>query len=347
MSDEDGKWRCSGTRDYRPKVITTPPILMIENQDVHKNKQHEAVSKMTTMRSIDSEIFLNGERYVLIQVFLANHTHFRSVIVVRGRYLWYDGIGQSGPRMKWINKNNDFLGQKKDGYFVSCLWYRHIGSSRGHTQDSIGKSEELASFNPRSFGGGDKREGASGKDDTTSETVNSSGSATSIGNGVNDKLPSNNVGNVVNGKRTANNKKDGKEKAITSPQLNVESKPKSTNKKRKRNTSSQNSNEAKAKKKKLSRTSYPMGVSISSVSNFSKPKCGYCRACMKTVGEWHVVKKVRDERNRTWMIPIHYHFKCSLNVLSPEEKEQLLAIVNASDVVGASKKEEIINVING
>jgi len=219
--------------------------------------------------------------------------------------------------------------------------------SGAYTQEGIGKSDKLASFNPRSFGGGDKREGASGKDDTTSETVNSSGSATSIGNGVNDKLPSNNVGNVVNGKRTANNKKDGKEKAITSPQLNVESKPKSTNKKRKRNTSSQNSNEAKAKKKKLSRTSYPMGVSISSVSNFSKPKCGYCRACMKTVGEWHVVKKVRDERNRTWMIPIHYHFKCSLNVLSPEEKEQLLAIVNASDVVGASKKEEIINVING
>ena len=305
MHDSDGKFKCSGTREYQKKLITFPPILMIENQGAHQTTQDIAVSNMTTMASIDHEIFINGERYVLIQVFLANGSHFRSVIVVRGKYLWYDCIGK---QMQWISKTYDFRAGQGKPYFVSCLWYRHTGSSRGQTL-ALGEkaiSDELKSYNPRAIKD-------NGQPPPQKRNDNSTGP---------------------------------KQRKSKPPKIcgdNAASKSNNTSKTKKRKSQTQTEpSKNSAKKKRTKPYIYPIGLSIKDVSKHGQPTCPYCRSKIK-VGMWHVIKKTKDDRNKLWNKEDHYHFRCASDALSEVEMIQLTAIVRASEDVGENELDELIN----
>ena len=310
MHDDDGKFNCSGTRDYQKKLITFPPILMIENQDAHQMTQDTAVSNMTTMASIDHEIFINGERYVLIQAFLANGSHFRSVVVVYGKYLWYDSIGK---QMKWISKTDDLTGGRGEHYFVSCLWYRHAGSCRGHTlaQGKNAVLDELKSFNPRAI-----------KDDGKSPPQK--------------KLR---IGTVPKQNNTVQTKK-GKSQPQQKSSNNAVSKSSnmSNNKKRKSPPQKKLSNNSAKKKHKP----YPMGLSIKDVSKHGVPNCRYCRTNIEA-GKWHAINKIKNNTNNDWNDERHYHFRCASEILSQEDMKQLTIIVKASKDVGKNELDELLN----
>ena len=67
-------------------------------------------------------------------------------------------------------------------------------------------------------------------------------------------------------------------------------------------------------------------------------ECAYCLQKI-TRGTWHTVKKSR-QGYKSWAIIKHYHLGC-IGHLSPTEREQLLAIVGASDEVSDNVREDL------
>ena len=64
---------------------------------------------------------LYGVSYELVQINLANGTHFRGITLIDGNYLLFDGLGVGGKdslRLQWVFSNFDF-----GTYFVYSLWY--------------------------------------------------------------------------------------------------------------------------------------------------------------------------------------------------------------------------------
>ena len=83
-----------------------------------------------------------------------------------------------------------------------------------------------------------------------------------------------------------------------------------------------------------------MGLSIGIVSKLGKqPKCHYCQTKINR-DEWHTIQKSKHRNTeKNWTTTIHLHFGC-FQLLSHEEKDQLLVIVIGNvDVQDVTKKQ--------
>ena len=293
---------CSGRRMLKKSIIDPPTLLFVEASDALE--VHQKKSHIKFLDKIEKELFIQGNRFQLVAVIFGNGAHWCAVTVIRGKYLLYDGMF-SGQKLRWVPKTFKISSLGKGNYKVSGLWYKYCPD----TKDENSKTTKTT--NP------ENEEHTSKADDVEETQVDTS-----------ENEFSDNGDEIIPQPPT---KKNGL--ANTSDE-DVACLPKS--KKRKRGSDSTPKTNRKSAKKR-----YRMGISITKVEGRGKqPRCAYCLKLMER-GLWHAVKRSKStDVEKNWDAIQHYHF-CCLNHFSPEEQEQLLAIVDASDEVSEQAKKSL------
>ena len=86
-----------------------------------------------------------------------------------------------------------------------------------------------------------------------------------------------------------------------------------------------------------------MGVTIDKVhGRGKKPKCRYCQQELERE-QWHMIKTGISSQNKRWKDYGHYHFGCSVHVLTHDESIQLVAIMRKSEEISEEATKRVEN----
>ena len=101
--------------------------------------------------------------------------------------------------------------------------------------------------------------------------------------------------------------------------------------------------EQQQKKARKQTPRHPLGITIQKVHERGKiPTCRYCQQELER-GELHMVKTSISSHNKHWRDPAHYHFECSVQVLTQDESSQLVTIMRKSDEVSEEATKGVEN----
>jgi hypothetical protein len=113
--DEDGhqypQITCRGIRSYSTVTFTRLPIVMVVTS------QHYQANRVSKIPS--PVLQLPGAEYHLVALIYKSTGHFRSISIIGGKYLWYDGM--ASVKVKGINRSD--IASHMKGFFISEAWY--------------------------------------------------------------------------------------------------------------------------------------------------------------------------------------------------------------------------------
>ncbi|KAF9116508.1 hypothetical protein BGW39_002718, partial [Mortierella sp. 14UC] len=98
---------CRGVRIYTSVEITRlPNVLIISNM----NSQANLDCKLPV-----SSLQISGQEYLLVALIYKSQVHFRSISILHGKYLYYDGMPKT--RVRWIYRSE--IAKTMKGYFIT------------------------------------------------------------------------------------------------------------------------------------------------------------------------------------------------------------------------------------
>ena len=74
---------------------------------------------MTKPRQLEHTLRINGTEYQLVGALLHNGSHYRSLFLLEGKFLQYDGMWK---RMKWLDIDHVY----GNNFKAAKLWYHRI-----------------------------------------------------------------------------------------------------------------------------------------------------------------------------------------------------------------------------
>ena len=318
---------CGGKRYLRKFFNREPTLLHIEADGGEFLTYHnsQANPSLPNMDSIEKSLVINGTRYLLVQANLYNGIHFRGVTVLMGKYLMFDGMWR-GRRLRYIGGNTLF---KK--YSVTSLWYKLDGKMKKE-----GINDGLSINNSKGKDTGDNEDNTKHIDGIVvvdNQDIGKKGDINDLeiitqevgDKGVNDASE--------NADKTGRMKRSSKRETIK----------RSSKRERKKPKRADDTPEQQQKKARKQTPRHPLGITIQKVHERGKiPTCRYCQQELER-GELHMVKTSISSHNKHWRDPAHYHFECSVQVLTHDESSQLVTIMRKSDEVSEEATKGVEN----
>ena len=330
---------CNGEREVRRFIQVPPKLLMIDRMrrewDLSSGSTRR--TKLTSIDKIEHQLMINEQRYVLVQINVGNGVHWNGITLILGKYLLFDGCKET--RLRWVPETFEF--KTLGSYDVENLWYRPCDSEEEEEEARVDEADgDGSGSNVATSGLGDSGVVDEANDATNDATENlsdakqqsSSDSARVADTSQNnDPAPKKNRKRKKGDNEAANNATENLSGAMQQSEPGIAG------------VSVSQKKDPPKKKKKKRQKSHPMGVSISSVS--AKGKQPICKYCLQKIqrGQWHAVKKEKNQEDNKWKSTHHYHFECSRAVFHDNERRQLVAIVSSSEDIDEDLKAIMIS----
>jgi len=102
---------CRGTREFvSVEIISCPNILIIENPNGCNDQNSPLPAPFFR---------ISGQEYHLGVLIYKSAVHFRSIIILQDKYLFYDGL--KTPKLCYIRPHQ--IQKKMDKFFITEMWY--------------------------------------------------------------------------------------------------------------------------------------------------------------------------------------------------------------------------------